>query len=71
MESKITNKKFIIGLSTTLMILISCAVLLNKNIARQEFDSEKWKTFHLVSEENMSLRWNMMNSLRNNYKLVE
>ena len=35
----------------------------------EKFDSEKWKSSNLDAEQNWSLRWDMMNSLRNDYEL--
>ena len=49
------------------IILIGFA--LKGNITHDQFDSEKWKTAKLHVEINWSIRWDMMNSLRNNYKL--
>ena len=51
-------------------ILILSAFLLWGRIPHEKFNSELWKTANLNSEENMSLRWDMMNDLRNKYKLV-
>ncbi|RZJ47895.1 MAG: hypothetical protein EOO44_21820 [Flavobacterium sp.] len=39
-------------------------------VSGEEFNSEKWKKANLNLEENMTLRWDMMNSLRNNYTLI-
>ena len=38
------------------------------NIPHEDFDPEKWKNWK-ESETNWSLRWDMMNSLRNNHQL--
>lgn len=43
---------------------------LKGKIVYKKFDSHVWKTANLNKEENWSLRWNMMNDLRNRYKLV-
>ncbi len=51
-------------------ILILSAFLLRGKIAHEKFNSELWKTANLYSEENMTLRWDMMNDLRNKHKLV-
>lgn len=51
----------LIGLS-----LSSCG-----QISHEKFDSNKWQNSELNLEENWSLRWDMMNDLRNNYKLKE
>ncbi|WP_338378795.1 hypothetical protein [uncultured Flavobacterium sp.] len=50
-------------------VIISLSLFLKGKISGQKFDSEKWKYSNLSSEENWNLRWNMMNSLRNNYEL--
>ena len=52
------------------VILILSAFLLRGKIPHEKFNSELWKTANLNSEENMTLRWDMMNDLRNKYKLV-
>jgi hypothetical protein len=49
-----------------LIILIGFA--LKGNITHERFDSEKWKNW-TESEAELSSRWDMMNSLRNNYEL--
>ncbi len=41
---------------------------LTGNITHKQFDSEKWKNWS-ESESEWSLRWDMMNSLRNNHEL--
>ena len=43
---------------------------LHGKISGEKFESEKWKTADLNDENNMSLRWDMMNSLRNNQNLI-
>ena len=53
----------------TIAIIICCLGLRGK-ISGEKFDSQKWKTADLTSEDNSSLRWDMMNSLRNNYDLI-
>jgi len=50
--------------------IIICGFGLRGKISGEKFDSEKWKTADLASEDNASLRWDMMNSLRNNYDLI-
>lgn len=52
-----------------LIIGIGCISFRGK-ITYEEFDSNKWKNSDSNLEENWSLRWDMMNSLRNNYDLV-
>ena len=50
-------------------VLIILVFTLRGKISGEKFDSEKWKNSNLNSEENWTLRWDMMNSLRNNYEL--
>ncbi len=50
--------------------IITCILSLRGKISGVKFDSEKWKNENLNSEINWSLRWDMMNSLRNNHKLI-
>ena len=49
-------------------ILILIGFALKGNITHERFDSEKWKNW-TESEAEWSLRWDMMNSLRNNHEL--
>ncbi|PRY08986.1 hypothetical protein CLV24_11937 [Pontibacter ummariensis] len=51
-------------------VVVILVLLMKGNIPHERFDSTKWKTADLNSEANWSLRWDMMNSLRNNHKLV-
>lgn len=53
-----------------LISIIVCGIGLRGKISGKKFNSQKWKTTKMNSEEDFSLRWNMMNSLRNNYKLI-
>ncbi|MDX6189727.1 hypothetical protein SGQ83_10220 [Flavobacterium sp. Fl-318] len=53
-----------------LIIVFVCALGLRGKISGEKFDSRKWKNANLNLEENMTMRWDMMNSLRNNYKLI-
>ena len=53
-----------------LVTVIICGIVLRGKIAGEKFDSHLWKTTHLDNENELSLRWDMMNSLRNNYNLV-
>jgi hypothetical protein len=50
-----------------MLVLIGFA--LKGNITHERFDSEKWKNW-TESEAELSLRWDMMNSLRNNHELT-
>ncbi|MBD0825523.1 hypothetical protein [Aestuariibaculum marinum] len=49
-----------------MLVLIGFA--LKGNITHEQFDSEKWKNW-TESEAEWSLRWDMMNSLRNSHEL--
>ncbi len=62
------KKLRIVFVIMSFLILIGF-VLLGK-ISGEKFDSAKWKTADMNSEVNWSLRWDMMNSLRNNYELI-
>lgn len=53
-----------------LCVSLLCLFILPGRISHEKFDSEKWKHTDLNNENNLSLRWDMMNSLRNNYNLV-
>lgn len=48
--------------------LISITFFFKGRITHEKFDSEKWKNWE-ETEMEWSLRWDMMNSLRNNYDL--
>ena len=50
--------------------LILYGSVLRGKISGEKFESEKWKTADLNSANNLSLRWDMMNSLRNNQYLI-
>lgn len=55
--------------SFTILTFIIIGFLLKGNFSGAEFNSEKWKNFNGNKENEWSLRWDMMNSLRNNYEL--
>lgn len=63
-------------MKNTYKILISIVILLivgfslKGKISGEKFNSEKWKGSDLNAEKNWTMRWDMMNSLRNNHKLV-
>ncbi|MBQ0910044.1 hypothetical protein KBJ98_15130 [Flavobacterium sp. F-328] len=63
-------KKTYIFIICSIVVLVFCGIGLHGNISGEKFDSNKWKTTKLDNEHDMSLRWDMMNSLRNNHKLV-
>ena len=59
----------------TLLSGSSCGICGKKElkdieISGEKFESQKWKTANMNSEENWSLRWDMMNDLRNDYQLI-
>lgn len=49
-------------------IIFLISFLLKGKITHEKFDSERWKNW-TESETEWSLRWDMMNSLRNNFEL--
>jgi len=49
-------------------VIIIIVFTVKGNVNHQEFNSEKWKNW-TETEQKMSLRWDMMNSLRNNHEL--
>ena len=55
---------------TLFFSLILCGFGLRGKLSGEKFESEKWKTSDLNDENNQSLRWDMMNSLRNNHNLI-
>ena len=61
------NLKIIYILLTILVVLFFG---LRGKITHEKFNSEKWKSANLQSEDNWSLRWDMMNSLRNENDLI-
>lgn len=61
------SKKLKYGI-LTIGVIILIGFALKGKIAGEEFDAQKWKNW-TESETEWSLRWDMMNSLRNNYEL--
>lgn len=59
-----------IKISIAVITIFVLGLGLSGKISREKFDAQKWKTANLNLEENLSLRWDMMNSLRNNYELI-
>jgi hypothetical protein len=57
-------------ITITLTILIVLFFGLRGKIAGEKFNSEKWKNADFKLEENWSIRWDMMNSLRNENELI-
>lgn len=62
-------KKSITILIITIIVFV-CGLGLRGKVCGEKFDSEKWKSADMNSEDNFSLRWDMMNSLRNNHELI-
>lgn len=50
-------------------ITILVWILLKGSIVYERFDSESWKNWR-ESETELSLRWDMMNNLRNKHELI-
>ena len=69
MEKKYDNKTIHKILYILVFILI-IGFLLKGRVSGTKFNSNLWKNSDLSLEENWHLRWDMMNSLRNNYELV-
>ena len=61
--SKIIKYGFIV-----LGVIALVGFALKGHIPHKQFDSKKWKNW-TNTEKEWSLRWDMMNSLRNNYNL--
>jgi hypothetical protein len=61
-----------LGIGTALYILFAAVVMLGPYVAnysnRTEFDSVRWKNWK-ESENEMSLRWNMIDDLEDDHKL--
>ncbi|MBL1409904.1 hypothetical protein [Sphingobacterium faecale] len=62
------NRNLKIGLFSALVIVI-IGFASKGRITHEKFSSVKWKHWK-ESEAEGSLRWDMMNSLRNNYELI-
>jgi len=68
-KNRILNKKLKFGF-LIFGVVILIGFILKGNISHEEFDSEKWKNWtESNSEDDLSLRWDMMNSLRKSEKL--
>lgn len=52
----------------TIGVTILIGFILKGRITHEQFNSDKWKNW-TESETEWSLRWDMMNSLKNNYEL--
>lgn len=51
-------------------VIITSIFFLRGKISGEKFESQKWKNANMNSEENWSLRWDMINDLRNDYLLI-
>ena len=67
---KILFKKQYLLVTAFWCIVFISIFLLRGKISGEKFESQKWKTANMNSEENWSLRWDMMNDLRNDYQLI-
>jgi len=66
---KLFKKPYLVVIAFWCVIFTSIFFLRGK-ISGEKFESQKWKTAKINSEENWSLRWDMMNDLRNDYQLI-
>jgi hypothetical protein len=62
--------KKIIAIPIILVLFFVLIIGLRGKLSGESFDSQKWKMADMNSEDNLSLKWDMMNSLRNNHNLV-
>ena len=55
-----------------IILVLFCVLVLGLRgkLSGESFDSQKWKMADMNSEDNLSLKWDMMNNLRNNHNLV-
>ncbi len=58
------------AIAQVLIHLFTFGFLLRGKIMFVKFDPKLWKNIDLRNEEHWSLRWEMMNSLKNDHKLV-
>ncbi len=66
---KFLKKPYLLVFAFWCVVFVSIFLLRGK-ISGEKFESQKWKTANMNSEVNLSLRWDMMNSLRNDYQLI-
>lgn len=66
---KLFKKPYLLVTAFWCIVFISIFFLRGK-ISGEKFESQKWRTTNMNSEENWSLRWDMMNDLRNDYQLI-
>ena len=67
---KILFKKPYLLVTAFWCIVFISIFLLRGKISGEKFESQKWKTANMNSEVNLSLSWDMMNDLRNDYQLI-
>ena len=59
-----------------MLVVITCSVIFcsifyfKGKLSGEKFDSKLWKTADLNNENNWTLRWDMMNNLRENHILI-
>ena len=63
-------KKNLQNISIVFISIIILMFFFRGKITHEKFNSEKWKNTNRNLEENWSIRWDMMNSLRNENKLI-
>jgi hypothetical protein len=66
---KFFKKPYLLVFAFWCVVFVSI-FLLREKISGEKFESQKWKTANMNSEVNWSLRWDMMNDLRNDYQLI-
>lgn len=64
MKKELKYSLVVLGVITSIFFVI----YLRRHITYEEFSSEKWKNW-IETESTSSLRWDMMNSLRNKHEL--
>ena len=57
-------------MSLVILIIISALFLFRGKLTHEKFVSVKWKNADQNLEKNWGIRWNMMNSLRNENELI-
>jgi hypothetical protein len=68
MKGSVTVKKYIVAGLFTIGVLLFVGFLMKGKITHEHFDSDRWKNW-TETEADWSMRWDMMNSLRNNHEL--
>lgn len=70
MKTTNAEMKKSITITIILIIIFLCGLGMRGKVSGEKFDSQKWKTADLNLEGNWSLRWDMMNNLRDDYELI-